>query len=453
MPIPYDLLVIGSGSGLSVASKLATEHNFRVAVIESGPIGGTCLNRGCIPSKMLIHVAEVLETINTAKQFGIDASVHAIDFARITNRVHEMVDEESRMLEENIRDHPRIDLYTGIAQFVASKEVLVADTQITADRVLIAAGARPFVPPIPGIESVEYWTSTEALRQNMQPSSLIIIGGGYIGMELGHFYGNLGTDVTVIEMLDLLLAREDHEIAETFTQLFSKKYPVYLKSKIEKVSQKADGTKVVTCITSTNERKDFEAEALLLVTGTKPNSDTLHLENTKVAVNERGYIQVDEYLQTTEENVWALGDIVGKAPFKHGANYEANIILNNIVGNEKMKADYSVMPHAVFSSPQVAGVGLTEEQVKESGIPYEVRKKEYIKTGMGQAMQAHEGFVKFIINPTDETILGCHIIGPHASTLIQEVVLAMSTAGAKTSAIKNSIHIHPALTEVVQRAL
>lgn len=449
----YDLIVIGSGSGLNVASVMANENNWHVALVEEGPLGGTCLNRGCIPSKIVIHAADIAESIARANEFGITAHIEGIDFKKIMERATTLVDEDSQKIETNITAHPNITLFKGKGRFTAEKTVAIGDRTITADRVLIAAGARPFVPPIPGLNTVDYWTSTEALRQTTQPKSLIIIGGGYIGMELGHFYGALGTDVTVIETLDLLLAREDKEIAKTFTRLFSKKYSVNLKHQITQVSQKADGTKVVLCKDEEGTEHTFKAEALLVVTGTKPNTDTLGLENTAVQTTERGFVQTDEYMRTTEENVWALGDIVGKAPFKHGANYEAQAIIQNIVTPESIKVDYTIMPHAVFSSPQIAGVGLTEEMAKEQNISYEVRKKEYSKTGMGQALQEKDGFVKFLIDPQKETVLGCHIIGPEASTLIHEVVVVMTVAQGKVSALKNTIHIHPALSEVVHRAL
>lgn len=449
----YDLIVIGSGSGLNVASVMANENNWRVALVEEGPLGGTCLNRGCIPSKIIIHTADIAESITRANEFGITAHIEGVDFKKIMERATTLVDEDAQKIETNITAHPNITLFKGKGRFTAEKNVAIGDRTITADRVLIAAGARPFVPPIPGLNTVDYWTSTEALRQTEQPKSLIIIGGGYIGMELGHFYGSLGTEITVIETLDLLLAREDKEVAKTFTRLFSKKYPVYLKHQITQISQSADGMKIVLCKDEEGMDHTFKAEALLVVTGTKPNSDTIGLENTTVQITERGFVQTDEYMRTTEENVWALGDIVGKAPFKHGANYEAQAIMQNMLTPEKAKVDYTIMPHAVFSSPQIAGVGLTEEQAKEKGITYEVRKKDYSKTGMGQAMLEKDGFVKFLINPETQTILGCHIIGPDASTLIHEVVVAMTAAEGKVAAIQDTIHIHPALSEVVQRAL
>ena len=449
----YDLIVIGSGSGLNVASAAVNQLGWRVAIIEKGPVGGTCLNRGCIPSKMVIHAADVAEEISRSEIFGISSEITGIDFAKITNRANEMVDADSHQIEENLRKHSKIDLYKGEGAFSAQKKVIVNDQEISGDRVLIAAGARPFVPPIEGIDKVNYWTSTEALRQTVQPRSMVVIGGGYIGMELGHFYGALGTEITVIEALPTLISREDKDISETFTKLFSDKYTVHLNSKVMRVSQDQAGEKTVAFQTQDGQEQLIETDAILLVTGTKPNADTLHLENTQVQTSERGYITFNEHMETNEENACALGDIVGIAPFKHGANYEAQIVFNNMTTENKLTADYTIMPHAIFTSPQIAGVGLTQQEAEEKGLSYEVRRHDYIKTGMGKAIEAENGFVKFIINPQEQTILGCHILGPEASTLIHEVIVAMKHGGSKISAIKDTIHIHPALNEVVQRAL
>jgi len=470
----YDLVVVGAGSGQNVAVACADQYDWKVALVEKGPLGGTCLNRGCIPSKMIIHAADVAEEIRSAEKFGIRAKIEAIDFAAVTRRANEHVDAEAVALEAGVQKHPKIDLYKGTAEFVRSKEVQVISTDgsepvasIAGDRILIAAGARPAIPPIPGLNdpaklgSVEYWTSTEALRQTKQPKSLIVIGGGYIAVELGHFYGALGTEVTVVEMLDRLVSREDDDVAQTFTRVFSEKYEVLLQHKVQSVAQDGQGQKSVVIEDAQGQTRILTAEAILIATGLRPNTDLLKLENTGVKTNDQGYIDVDEFMQTTEENVWALGDIVGKAPFKHGANYEAQHIFWNLPfdkaqgkrkDGEKRAVDYTVMPHAIFSLPQVAGVGFTEREAVEKNLKFQISNLKYSQTGMGVALGEEDGFVKFIIDPEENKILGCHILGPEAATLLHEVVVAM-TAGGDVGLIKNAIHIHPALAEVVRRAL
>jgi mycothione reductase len=447
----YDLIVIGSGSGLNIATAAVHEYGWQVAVVEKGPMGGTCLNRGCIPSKMIIHVADLVEEIRSAANFGIEAKIEKIDFATIINRARDWVDADSARIEENINKNGKIDLYKGEGKFTASKTIQINDQTIDGERVVIAAGARPFVPPFEGLDQVKYWTSTEALRPDELPGSMIIIGGGYISAELGHFYGTLGTKVTILETADKLIAREDADISETFTRIFSTKHNVILGAKVMAVKNLDADRKAVIYTNKAGEQVQVEAEEILMTVGMRPNSDLLDLSKTQVQMNERGYIQVNEFMETTEPNVWALGDIVGKAPFKHGANYESQQIFKSL-GGEKHAVDYRVMPHAIFTSPQVAGVGITEQEAVEKGISFKVLRYDYERSAMGKSIGAGEAFVKFIVDAEEEKILGCHILGPQASTLIHEVIVVMQVMDGKISAIKDTIHIHPALSEVIRRA-
>lgn len=454
----YDLAVIGAGSGQDVAVGAAQHYGWKVALVEKGPLGGTCLNRGCIPSKMIIHAADVAEVIRGAGKFGLDATINTINFAAITNRANQHVDHEAAEVEKNLVNAELLDLYKGVAEFKDERTLQVdlnaGDTiRLTAERFLIAAGARPFTPPIEGLNKVDFWTSTEALRQTKQPQSLIIIGGGYIAAELGHFYGALGTEVTIIQRGESLINREDIDISQEFTRIFSQKHNVLLNTQTLRVWEDRSEDKRVAVADSDGNEEVIEAEALLVATGLQPNSDRLKIENAGVELDERGHVVTDEFLQTSQPHIWALGDIVGKAPFKHGANYEAQRVFWNLAGKKKYAVDYTVMPRAIFSSPQIAAVGLTQQEAEEQNLEFRISDLEFRRTGMGKALEEHDGFVKFILSDDGKKILGCHILGPEASTLIHEVVVVMSAAEGKVSAIKNSIHIHPALSEVVQRAL
>jgi len=274
---------------------------------------------------------------------------------------------------------------------------------------------------------------------------MVIIGGGFIAAELAHFYGALGTDVTMLIREDRLLGNEDGEIADWFTKEFAKKYIVRLKTEASEFSLNGKNINI--------KLKDSEesiiADQVLIATGRTPNTDILNVAATDVEMNERGYIKVNDKLETNIPGIWALGDIVGVLPLKHTANHEAVFAMRNAFLDQNKSVDYHGIAHAVFSSPQVAGVGKTEEQLKKENTPYRVGKYEYKDTGMGAALQEN-GLVK-ILAGEDGTILGCHIIGPDASILIHEVVVAMKASG-KVSAITDSVHVHPALSEVVQRA-
>lgn len=440
----FDVLVAGSGSGLDAAA-FAHRRGLTVAIVEEGPLGGTCLNRGCIPSKMLIHSADVMETIKNSGKFGIKSRVEAIDFASIVKRVSDIVDEDSAGIEAAWQSLPRAQLYKARGKFVDKKVMEVAGERITADKVFIVGGTRPSIPPIPGLDEVPYLTSTEALRLSRLPEHLVIVGGGYIAVELGHFFGALGSKVTVIEREQLLVNDEDAEIAEHFTQEFSKKYTVKVKTEVEQFQKQ--GSKVA--VTLKGSKKPLTASHVLIATGRQPNTDILGIAATGVDTDDKGYIKVNAKLETNVPGIWAWGDIAGILPLKHTANHQTGYAIRNAFLGKKETVDYHAIPHAVFSSPQVAGVGKTEEELKKEGIHYHVGKYEYKDTAMGEALREN-GLVKVLVGE-DDTILGCYIVGPSASTLIHEVVVAMKTTG-KVSAITDSVYAHPALSEVVQRA-
>ncbi|MEK6951210.1 MAG: dihydrolipoyl dehydrogenase [Nanoarchaeota archaeon] len=449
----FDLIVIGAGSGLDVAVG-AAEKGLKTAIIEEGPLGGTCLNRGCIPSKMIIHSAEVAEEIRKATLFGISASVAKINFKLVTTRASQAVDEDAKSIEQSLRKGNNPTLFKARAKFIAERTLEVGREKIQGKKIVIAAGARPSIPPlpglIPGLERVSYLTSTEALRLTKLPKSLVIIGGGYIAAELGHFYAALGCTVTIIQRGPLLIPREDKEVAELFTKLWKKRYGVICNCDVLKVEK--NGKSIVVHTRHNGKEKRFAAEKLLIATGLKPNSDRLDVAKTGVKTNEKGFITVNRYLETSAKNIWALGDIAGVYLFKHSANLEAEYVLQNIFSLKKA-VDYYPMPHAIFTSPQIAGVGLTEQDCQQQKKKYVVGKYYYQHTGMGAAIEEKEGFVKLLVDEKSKEILGCHILGPGASTLIHEVVVAMKADRFKALEIlRTAVHVHPALSEVVQRA-
>ena len=445
----FDLIVIGAGSGLNVASA-AAEKGMKIAIVEKGPMGGTCLNRGCIPSKIIIHSADVAETISNSKKFGINSKISSVDFKKITSRASNIVDKEAKEIEEGILESKNIILFNKESKFVAERTLQVGRETIKGDKVVIAAGTRASIPPVEGLKDVNFMTSDEALRLRKQPKVMTILGGGYIAAELAHFYGALGTKINIIQRNKLLLPNEDEEIAKKFTEIFSKKYNVLLEYDAVKVEKKKN--KFIVTAKGKSSSKKLISDALLVAAGRIPNSYTLDLAKTNVKVNDKGFIVTDDFLETTAPNIWAFGDIAGKYLFKHSANLEAQYVFNNAVLNQKIKVDYTAMPHAIFSSPQIAGVGMTEKQLIDNKIRYAKGVYKYIKSGMGQALQDTEGFVKIMADKQTRKILGCYILGTDASTLIHEVVVAMKN-NLTVDAIKDSVHIHPALSEVVQRAV
>lgn len=447
----FDVIVIGAGSGL-IISDAAASAGLKVAVVEKGPMGGTCLNRGCIPSKMIIHSADVAEIIQNAKKFGVLVKNHKVNFSSITRRVSSIVDKDAKSIEDAIKRDKNTTLFKTEGRFIAERTLKVGNREIRGQKIFIAAGTREFIPPIEGLNKVKYITSTEALRLKKQPKTLTIIGGGYIAAELAHFYGSLGTKINIIQRNQLLVPREDSEIAKKFTEIYSKKFKVMLNATASKVERK--GSKILTTAVSVDgkKKKQFISDQLLIATGRIPNADTLNVKEAGMETTQQGFIKVNEYLETTVPNVWALGDIAGIFLFKHSANLEAEYAYRNAFGQKKEKVDYYAMPHAIFSSPQIAGVGFTEDELKQKNMKYVAGRYEYIHTGMGEALQDKEGFAKILVDPETRRILGCHIIGTDASSIIHEVIVAMKSGEGKIENITNAVHVHPALSEVVQRA-
>jgi len=441
----FDVIVIGSGAGLEVAS-FAAERGMSVAIIEEGPLGGTCLNRGCIPSKMLIHSADVAEIIKNSDKFGIKSNIEGIDFALIVKRVNKVIDADSDGIEKSIRENGNPTLYKMHGKFIGPKQLQVGNEQIEGEKIFIVAGTRPTIPPITGLKDIPFLDSTSALRLEKQPEHLVVIGGGYISAELAHFYGALGTKVTILVRGDLMVNNEDEEIATWFTKEFSKKYEILFNTQAEAISYVDDKY----TITLKGEERKLEADQLLIVTGRVPNTDILDVKETGVEVDDKGYIKVNDFLETNVDGIFSFGDIVGILPFRHTANHQVGYAIRNAFTNKKTLVDYFAIGHAVFSSPQVGGVGKTEQELKKEGILYKVGRAELKDTGMGGALQEN-GLVKVLTDEHGEKILGVHIVGPDASTLIHEAIIAMKANGS-VKAITDTVYIHPALPEWLQRA-
>ncbi len=448
----FDLVVIGSGSGLDVAVA-ASERGLKVAIIEKGPLGGTCLNRGCIPSKMLIHSADLMEVIRGAGRFGIKINGYEVDYPAIVDRVTSEVDSESKSIENALMSSENPILFKGLGKFVGPKLIEVNGERIAAEKMLIAAGARPKIPEIEGLRESGFITSDEALRLREQPKTLAIIGGGYIAAELAHFFGSLGTAVSIIHRKEFLLNNEDEELARAFTNIASKKYRLFTSSEPVSVRRRGNTYEIAVKDLKSSSLATVRSDQLLVAAGRIPNSDLLDLEKTGVQVDPRGYVKVNEYLETSVPGIYGLGDIIGKYQFKHAANLEAEYAIQNILyPDEKVPVDYTAMPHAIFASPQIASVGSTEQELRSKGVEYVAAKWRYIDSGMGKAIEDHEGFVKFLYEKKTLKILGCHIMGTDAATLLHEVIVAMKSGKGDAFSILNAVHIHPALSEVVQRA-
>jgi dihydrolipoamide dehydrogenase len=445
----YDVLVVGGGTGNNVAAA-AADAGLDTALVEKGPLGGTCLNRGCNPSKMVIQAAVAADTVREADRFHVDAEYGGVDFPAVIEDMADTLGPIAEDMEQRYREKETLTLYNDEAVFVDERTVEVGGEEVSADKVVVAAGSRPLVPPIDGLDSVDYLTSQEALYLDDQPDSLVVMGGGYIAVELGYFFEAVGTDVTIVEMMDTLVPREDDDLSETFTEIARERHDVYTGHRATAVESRG-GEIAVHAETEDGTETVVTGEELLVALGRRPNTDTLDVEAAGIETDDRGFVVTNDRLETNAENVWAQGDIADNAMFKHSGDYETQVTVDNVVHDGDSEADFSAMPHAIFTEPQMAGVGQTEQDLQEAGTDYVVGRQSLPETPMGRAKKLDEGFVKVLAAPDGE-ILGCHALGYEASTMIHEVVVAMRAASGQVSDITGVIHAHPTLNKVVQYA-
>ncbi|QLG27988.1 dihydrolipoyl dehydrogenase [Halorarum halophilum] len=467
----FDLVVLGGGTGNLVAAE-AVEAGLDVALVERGRLGGTCLNRGCNPSKKLIHRANVAETVREAEAVGVDATLNDVAFREIVDHVTDVITEEAESKAEEARETDGLTFYQATGRFVDERTVEVdaggcsGDTggdgedgdggdggddteRITGDRIVLAGGSRPRVPDsIAGTDEVDFLTSDEALGLRERPDRLVIVGGGYIAVELAHFFGQMGTEVVVVGHGDVLVDREDRDIAERVTEVYEQDHELHLGFEVTALAEAA-GETVVTAESEDGEEIRVRGDEALLAVGRRPNSDTWNVDAAGIETDEKGFVETNEYLETSVDGVWAIGDIAGNYMFKHSGDKEAECVVENAVRGNRTAVEYPGMAHAVFGSPQVGSLGRTESEL-DDGTDYEVGTFAYDRTALGEAMATDGGFAKAIIGPDDE-VLGFHVVGPHASMLVHEVSTAVAVGG-RARDIAETIHVHPALSEVVQGA-
>ncbi len=445
-PEEFDLIIIGSGSGNSIPEYLS---DWNIALVERGTFGGTCLNVGCIPSKMFVLPADhALEAQHGAK-LGIETSFEGADWRAIRDRVFGRIDPIAAGGKEyRATGTPNVTLISGTARFVGDKTFDVDGRQIAAPKVLLAAGARPVIPPIPGLADVGFHTSDTVMRLDELPPRLGIIGGGFIAVEMGHVFSGLGSDVTLFNRSGVLLRAQDHEVSERFTDVFGSRVDLRLDQVPDSVERRGD---VIVMHVGNDE---IEVDELLVATGRQPNSDLVDVESGGIPTSADGTVDVDLTMATPVDGVWAVGDISNSYQLKHLANAEAKVAFWNMAHpDDQREVSYRAVPSAVFSNPQVATVGMTETQAKESGQPFRIGRRDYGGTAYGWALEDDTSFAKVIVHAETELILGAHIIGPQAATLIQPLIQAMELGQSARTISEDVFYIHPALSEVVENAL
>jgi len=442
----YDAIIIGSGQGgVPLATNLA-ELGWQVALIEKGQLGGSCINYGCTPTKTMISSARIAHYARVAPEFGIHTGKVRVNMAEIVARKNEIVDSFRSGIEDQVKDNPNLTLYRGLGRFTAPHEVEVNGEKLTSDKIFINTGTRPRVLPIPGLDQIEFLTNRNIMDLKAVPAHLIALGGNYLGLEFGQMFRRLGSDVTIVELGDQIIPREDPEVSQSLKEALEEEGMSFrLGSKTTKVAKTADGIDI------TIEKKDGTAETLkgshlLVCIGQVPNSDDLGLEKAGVTTDKFGFIQHDGKLETNVPGVWVLGDVKGGPAFTHVSYDDYLVIYDNLVNGKNRTIDNRMVPYALYTDPELGRIGLSEKEARAKG--YRLKIGSVPMAYVARAIERSEtnGLMKIVINADNDRILGATILGPDGGELVQ-ILMALMMADAPWTLFENAMFIHPTLAE------
>ncbi|MBP2453072.1 mycothione reductase [Mycolicibacterium lutetiense] len=453
----YDLTIIGTGSGNSILDERYA--GMKIAICEQGTFGGTCLNVGCIPTKMFVYAADVADTVADSARFGVDAHIDKVRWPDIVSRVFGRIDPIAAGGEDYRRNDSHITVYASHTRFgpttADGRYTLRTEDgeEFSSDQVVIAAGSRAYIPPAIVDCGVKYYTSDDIMRIPELPEHLVIVGGGFVSAEFAHVFSALGVRVTIVVRGDCLLSHCDETICHRFSELAAEKWDLRRHENV--IGSHQDGDKVVLEL---DDGKTVNADMLLVATGRIPNGDLLDAELAGVEVDEDGLVIVDEYQRTTARGIFALGDVSSDYQLKHVANHESRVVKENLLCDwddveAMVRSDHRFVPSAVFTEPQIATVGLTEAQAREDGYDIVTKVQAYGDTAYGWAMEDTTGIAKLIGDRETGKILGAHVMGHQASSIIQPLIQAMSFGQTAEEVARGQYWIHPALPEVIENAL
>lgn len=441
----FDLIVLGGGraAGLAIA---ASKAGWKTALIERDQLGGTCPNRGCVPSKLLIGFADAARHARTAGRHFIDAGFHGADLTKIFASVNEFVGGVDGRYQARV-ETADVTLIRGEGRFTGPKQIEAAGRSVTAEKIVIATGSRPAPPPF---AHLAVWTSDDLFPLRCAPpQSLMVIGGGVIGCEMAAFFAAVGVETTLFVRGERLLEKEDTDIERVFQHEFSKQVRTHFHTTLKHLTR-ADGWFTATFETADGERT-FQAERVLFAIGRIPNSEGLQLENTGLASDRKGFIPVDEHLETAVPGIHATGDVNGRYMLQHAAAFEVQYLRQKFLKGESAPIAEGQIAHGVFSYPEVAAVGHTEQELQASGTPYVAVFEDWLASARLEAMRIDYPRVKLLVSPHDYSILGCHLVGPEASTILHQVMTVMRLKN-DVRELAETIYIHPALNECLLAA-
>ena len=441
-----ELLVIGGGTaGLRIAMQ-AADHGYKTILCEGAEVGGTCLNRGCIPTKALLQASHTYRAIHEAKALGITATPR-LNVTILMRWVNGIIQEGRDHIELAIKKQKLLTLIRANARFIGKNEVRAGNTRIRAKKIIIATGAVTAIPPIKGLNKVPYLTSDDLFTLKRLPGSIAIIGGGYIAMECATFFAQLGSKVTILEKLPHILGMLDDDIRSPLQKHYEEQgMAIHTSVDLDEVRKQKE--KIAVAYIKAKKRFTLVADTLLVATGRVPNTAHLDLQKAGIGLGEHKEIPVNAFFQTKNPSIYAVGDVNGKSLFAHAAKREGILALQNALDDAKNSLDYNLVPWAVFTEPPVAGIGLSEMQARGARCKIGIMKAPFSGAGRAKIMGETIGFVKIVYNQESRNILGAVILGAHADDLIHEIAAVMNSSSPTVDVIKKTIHTHPTLSEV-----
>jgi mercuric reductase len=445
----YDLVILGSGAAAFAAALKASELDVKVAMIERGTVGGTCVNVGCVPSKNLLRAGEIIYYSKHPSYDAISSNNGKFSFKEIVEKKDELVLSLRNAKYVNVLDSiQNVTLIKGSASFVSKNEVKVNGKQLYGKKFIIATGSSTNVPPIQGINDVDYLTNVEALNMKELPDSMIVLGGGPLGLEFAQMYAHFGTKVTLLHRSSRIATRQEPEISQALKQYLEEEgITIYTNAKASSVRKKGD-VKIVR-FNVNGDAREIEAEQLLVATGRKPNTADLQPENAGVRVRQDGAVIVNSEMRTSSSHIWAGGDVIGMPMLETIAAKEGAIAADNALKNAGKKVDFLSVPHAIFTSPQVASVGLTEEQMMEKMKVCSCRTLAMSDVPKAKVIHEERGLIKMVVHPKTRRIFGVHILAELAADMIHEAVLAVKYK-LTVDDIIDTVHIFPTMTEAIK---
>ena len=441
----YDAVIIGSGqAGIPLSYRLA-DHGWSVALVEKGNLGGTCINTGCTPTKTMVHRAQVAHYARNAARWGVVAHDVSIDLPKIVAQKDALIQGRRESHRQRIADHPKLRLYRGEARFVGPRQLSVAGEMLEGDRIFINAGARPKIPRISGLESVDYLTNETLLDLKTLPKHLIVLGGGYIGLEFGQMFVRFGSQVTVIQSAGQIVPREDPEIAaELQRALEAEKIRFLLNAQTTRVERK-DGSIVLT-VEGAGDASTVAGSHLLVATGRRPNTDDLCLEKAGVETDKFGFVQVNGRLETSAQGIWALGDVKGGPLFTHISYNDYQIVYANLIEQKDLSTDHRLVPYCVFTDPQLGAVGMTEKEARAKGYKLKVGKAPMAWVARAFERDETAGLMKIVVDATNDQVLGATILGVEGGEVVHTLYTLM-LGNLPYTLLKGAVYIHPTLAE------